>query len=85
MQERDTLQELKQKEYYKLIFHVPANKLASLFQACQDVGLVGEDVQYVLSSLDFHGTNYTYDGFSFDHILRNKFLRREIPDSLVWK
>ena len=86
-----TLQELKMKEFNKLILNVPPSDLPNVFKACQDVGLVGEGVQFVLSSLDFHGTqNYSYGGFNFANITSQllqsskhlKVVRRELPDRI---
>ena len=53
------------------------------------MGLVGEGVQFALSSLDFHGTNFTYgQGFDFDHITsigtndvkKHRDLKRRLQD-----
>ena len=70
-----TFQELRQKEYHKLIVNVPAEQLPLVFMACHEVGLVGEaGVQLALASLDFHGTNFSYGGggdghFTFDNVV----------------
>ena len=84
-----TLQELKMKEFNKLILNVPPSDLPNVFKACQDVGLVGEGVQFVLSSLDFHGTqNYSYSGFNFANVTSQQssklkvVSKRELPDRI---
>ena len=77
------------KEFNKLILNVPPSDLPNVFKACQDVGLVGEGVQFVLSSLDFHGTqNYSYGGFNFANVTSQQssklkvVSKRELPDRI---